>query len=454
MSRYASFLDEARCKELCEHIYEETGINFAEGKTDVLSENARRRAEVIGVNDAAEYVAYAQSAADELGEVLHLIGAVSTNETSFFRHANQMKAFAKLVAQIIAKKKACGERSLKIWSTACATGEEPYSLAMMVDELLEGEDDWEIVLSATDINPHSIKTAQHAHFSSRSLRHIEEAYVAKYVRCDEAFDDGHYLSEELISRVQFDAVSLVDRAAMAAFSDYDIIFCRNVLNYFDEAAKRAVLTAIYDSLRPGGYLVLGPSDSLHGLSDVFQRCGYSVHNFFMKPETASVDAEDLEDTEASRVSGDKRLDLDADQGPQLRELVQFIDRGTRDIRVDIDSSLSSAIEVLSSVADVIGNLQNDPELSDAAREKLSEADTQFMQALLFLQVGDRITQKSEALRAALQELSDYLLGADVEAPDLNVNVSSFDENILPAKSGDDRDKNAMSQDDIDALFGS
>jgi len=81
-------------------------------------------------------------------------------------------------------------------------------------------------------------------------------------------------------------------------------------------------------------------------------------------------------------------------------------------------------------------------------------DQQFMRAMLFLQVGDRITQKSEALRAALQELSDYLIGDDAEAPDLNVSISSFDENILPAKSDEERDENAMSQDDIDALFGS
>ena len=140
--------------------------------------------------------------------------------------------------------------------------------------------------------------------------------------------------------------------------------------------------------------------------------------------------------------------------PHLIDLVQFIDRGTCDIRVDIDSSLSSAIEMLSAVADALNALQDDTKLTVEAREKIEQVDQQFMRAMLFLQVGDRITQKSEALRAALQELSDYLMGDDAEAPDLNVSISSFDENILPAKSDEERDENAMSQDDIDALFGS
>ena len=110
--------------------------------------------------------------------------------------------------------------------------------------------------------------------------------------------------------------------------------------------------------------------------------------------------------------------------------------------------------MLSAVADALNALQDDTKLTVEAREKIEQVDQQFMRAMLFLQVGDRITQKSEALRAALQELSDYLMGDDAEAPDLNVSISSFDENILPAKSDEERDENAMSQDDIDALFGS
>ena len=146
--------------------------------------------------------------------------------------------------------------------------------------------------------------------------------------------------------------------------------------------------------------------------------------------------------------------MSREQMVQLESLVQFINRGTRDISLDIDASLSKSIEVISAVADSLSSLKDDPNVPSALREQLLAMDQQFMQVLLFFQVGDRIAQKSEALRAALQDLSNCLLGEGGNAPDLNVSRASFNENILSETSAKKDDDDHMSQDDIDALFGS
>ena len=129
-----------------------------------------------------------------------------------------------------------------------------------------------------------------------------------------------------------------------------------------------------------------------------------------------------------------------------------MDRGIRDLSSDVDTSLSKTIEAVGSVTDTLSALSEESDLAPNLRAQLRTADRQLMRVLLFLQVGDRTGQKSEALRATLQEMSDRLLGEQKEAPDLQVNISSFDENILPEESGDEKGGESMSQDDIDALF--
>jgi len=444
-----SFLGEEERTELVEYLYDKTGIDYAEAVFESLDACVRRRAKSVGVENAALYVKYVKDERNCGAELMYLMEPVSTGETFFFRHANQIKAFKKLMVQMVADQRASGDRSLKIWVAACSTGEEPYSLAMIVKDLIGDENDWDIILKATDIIPQRIEKARTAHFSERSIRHVDEELVAKYFTANSEGDMPYALCDEVASMVEFHAASLVGASEEETNDQYDVVFCRNVLGFFDETAKKKALSTLHDRLKPGGYLVLGPAESPSGLSDAFQRCPYSVHNFFKKPENPVGDGQREEASAATTedLSAAKRL-------PHLIDLVQFIDRGTCDIRVDIDSSLSSAIEMLSAVADALNALQDDTKLTAEAREKIEQMDQQFMRAMLFLQVGDRITQKSEALRAALQELSDYLIGDDAEAPDLNVSISSFDENILPAKSDEERDENAMSQDDIDALFGS
>jgi|GEM_PF-238702 len=468
MSSQTYFLDDRTFLQFRDYIYELTGISYTDGKRYLLDTRVRRRAQEVGMVDGSSYLDYLKNSPQREGEINLLIDQVSTHETSFFRHANQIKTFAKLVGELIETRRAAGNRKIKIWSAACSTGEEPYTLAMVVKELLGDEIAWNITIAGTDISPGSIKKARNTLFTERNLRNVAEPYLSRYFSANPDDPQHLRLSEEIAGMVELQVVSLINANQVARFRDFDLVFCRNVLIYFDDEAKKKVVEALWNSLAAGGHLVLGPSDSLHNISDAFQRSEYSVYNFYKKPDAPTKSITPLKPvnnqpptravvrptissayvTRPASPAGPSSSDL-----LRLKILIQRLDRGIRDLNQDVDNSLSKTIEAVSSVADSMGSLSEEEDLAPKVRSQLRTADRQLMRILLFLQVGDRAGQKSEALRATLQEISDRLLGEQEEAPDLKVDILSFDENILPTESaGDGQDNESMSQDDIDALF--
>lgn len=469
MSKQAFFLDDRTFVQFRDYMYDLTGISYTDGKRYLLDTRVRRRAQEVGMADGESYLHYLKNNAQREVEINLLIDQVSTDETSFFRHANQIKTFAKLVAALIEIRRAEGKRKIRIWSSACSTGEEPYTLAMVVKELLGDEVGWDITILGTDISAGSVKEARHMLFPARNLRNVNEPYLSRYFSLDPTDPQYLRLCESIATMVQFKVLSLINVDQIAQFRDFDIIFCRNVLIYFDDEKKKKVVGALFNSLVVGGHLALGPSDSLHNISDDFQRNEHSVHNFYRKPDAERKTASNLSplarqsstatqtSSEFSALSASAPTSstpssaLSASDSLHLKILIQRLDRGIRDLSADVDTSLSKTIEAVGSVTDSLSALSAEDGLAPNMRAQLHAVDRQLMHILLFLQVGDRTGQKSEALRAALQELSDRLLGEHKEAPDLQVNISSFDENILPEENDDGRGE-SMSQDDIDALF--
>ncbi len=465
MNEQTFFLDDRIFVQFRDYIYELTGISYADGKRYLLDTRVRRRAQEVGMADGLSYLDYLKNNAQRETEINLLIDQGSTHETSFFRHANQIKTFAKLVAALIEQRRATGERKIKVWSSACSTGEEPYTLAMVIGELLGNEVGWNIAVIGTDISAGCIAEARKMHFPERNVRNVVEPYRSRYFIADPADPQHLRLSESIAAMVRFQVVSLINANQMAQFREFDIIFCRNALIYFDDAAKKKVVGALWNSLVAGGHLVLGPSDSLHNISAVFQRSEYSVYNFYRKPAAAEKTAESAMPANrrspasiVAKPSGSAPVlpapssSLSTSESLRLKVLIQRLDRGIRDLSKDVDTSLSKTIEAVSSVAASLEAISEEGDLAPTLRTQLRAADRQLMRILLFLQVGDRTGQKSEALRATLQEMSDRLLGEHQEAPDLQVNTLSFDENILPAENRDGQDRTSMSQDDIDALF--
>ncbi|MFT5377057.1 MAG: chemotaxis protein methyltransferase CheR [Candidatus Latescibacterota bacterium] len=466
MNKQAYFLDDRTFLQFRDYIYELTGISYTDGKRYLLDTRVRRRAQEVGMVDGSSYLDYLKNNPQREGEIDLLIDQVSTHETSFFRHVNQMKTFTTLVGELIKVRRAAGNRKIKIWSAACSTGEEPYTLAMIVRELLGDEIGWGITIAGTDISSGSIEEARNTHFTERNVRNVAEPYLSRYFNVNPTNPQQMRLSEEIAGMVEFQVVSLINAKQMAQFRDFDIVFCRNVLIYFDDEAKKKVVGGLWNSLTAGGHLVLGPSDSLHNISDAFQRSEYSVYNFYRKPGapaksvTPPKPANNQPSARALPTSSippprmaSPTSALSSSDLLRLKTLIQRLDRGIRDLNQDVDSSLSKIIEAVSSVADSLGSLSEEEDLAPNFRSQLRTTDRQIMRILLFLQVGDRAGQKSEALRAILQEMSDRLLGEQKEAPDLKVDTLSFDENILPEESGSaGQDGESMSQDDIDALF--
>jgi len=482
MTRGDSFLNDesfARARDL---IYDLTGIRYADSRRYLLDTRIRSRAHARGFQDGGGYLDFLSSSPEREGEIDALIDQITTNETSFFRHRKQIDVLQEITADLIEARRRRGDRRLRMWSAACSSGEEPYTLAMVVAEALQGNSGWDVVIRGTDISPAEIGRARRGQYTNRQLAGVPEAYMARYTRQDPADPQHRLLAPSVMRMVQFDVGSLLDAAVMRSAAGMDVVFCRNVLIYFDHDSKKKVLDGIWQCLAPGGHLVLGPAESLHGISDAFQRTVHSAHNCYIRPlEPAAATAPPTAAPSASRASSvapDRTSPTspaptafatpssDERPAPQtLRQkmLVSRMDMGLRDLQRDVGGSLDKVVDLLTGISDSLTQARESREWSQSLVSDLAAASRQLARALIFLQVTDRSQQKLEALRATLQELSDRTLGGQSGAPDLRVRSMTFNTEILTAPEEADEtqqpeatetgeEAEALSQDDIDALF--
>jgi len=196
-------------------------------------------------------------------ELVRLFDAITTNETYFFRENQQIEIMIKnLVPRIIETK---GSKDLRIWSAACSTGEEPYTIAMM---LLEDMPGIRFEIFASDISENVLQSAKRGVYTSYSVRNVPSILLNKYFRKNGQMQ--YEIDSRLKKFVNFSNINLVDEKRMRSIKGIDIIFCRNVLIYFDDRAKQKVVSFLYDSLRQGGYLFVGTSESLHNVTRAFR----------------------------------------------------------------------------------------------------------------------------------------------------------------------------------------
>lgn len=195
---------------------------------------------------------------DGRGEIQIAVDLLTTNETHFFREARH---FELLRQRVIAPH--AGPRPLRVWSAACSSGEEPYSIAMTLAAGL-GERQWEIV--ASDISTRVLDRARSGHYATARAKTIPREYLAAYCLKGTGPQEGTFLVQEVLrNRIQFMQVNLNE--ALPAVGDFDAIFLRNVMIYFDVATKREVVSRIVKHLRPDGLLFIGHSESLNGVSE-------------------------------------------------------------------------------------------------------------------------------------------------------------------------------------------
>lgn len=254
--------------QLRDLIYEKCGMFFPDNKAYLLESRIGVRVKEKGCRSFEEYASVLRHESDEK-EFTLLFNSITINETSFFRDVEQLDVVVNgLVREVIDEKIKKGIKKLKIWSAASSSGEEPYTLAIYLLEKYSSLAGWDIEILGSDISEAVLSSARRGIYGNYAVKNTPENYIKKYFT---SHGDGTYsVRPEVKQRVRFANLNLYDTQRLKLIKEMDIILCRNVLIYFDENSKRKVLSGLYDSLNPGGYLVVGRSESLHNLTRVFK----------------------------------------------------------------------------------------------------------------------------------------------------------------------------------------
>jgi chemotaxis protein methyltransferase CheR len=250
-----------------DYIYRLTGIYFQDTKKYLLEGRLGKRLQMLNVPDFQTYMQMLKYGKGD--EVRFFYEAITINETFFFRNESQFDAFEKsLVPALIGNGPLTAPRKLRIWSSASSSGEEAYTLAMIYLERIKPRYpglDFEVV--GTDINQGVIDTARRGVYREYSIRNTPKMFLDKYFTVQ---DSRYILDDSVRSLVRFENLNLYDRQRMKMMTNFDVIFCCNVLIYFDSNSKIQVVSNLYDSLRRGGFLFIGYAESLHGISTAFK----------------------------------------------------------------------------------------------------------------------------------------------------------------------------------------
>ena len=273
---------EAELTGLKSYLLERSGLHFSQHNHRILERGLMRRIQALRMASLPAYLNFLTATPDNYDELNKLLGLLTVGETSFFRYRSHREALLNYVfPRLVEQNKAHGK--LRIWSAGCSTGEEPYSLAIMLLENFPEVIDWDIQILATDINKRALRQAREGVYGERSLRMMEGALRERYFR---KLDNHFLLSAHVKRMVRFDYLNLqTDNfpAEHNASRDIDLLLCRNVLIYFELETIRRIVEKFSQALKPQGYLFMGHSETMQNVSDQFQR--HHQHNaFFYQPK--------------------------------------------------------------------------------------------------------------------------------------------------------------------------
>ncbi|MBF0549793.1 MAG: protein-glutamate O-methyltransferase CheR [Deltaproteobacteria bacterium] len=242
------------------------GIWLAETKMNFLTIRLAHRLKVTGMETPKDYCYYLKYDPGGDEELNQLIDAVTVNETYFFRDLDQLSDFSEEIVPAMMKNKREWD-SIRIWSAGCSTGEEPYTLAMLLLEHSQKIDASRISIIASDISDTVLRAAREGIYDDYSVRYVSPWLLLKYFDKDR---DGRYVLKETVKTVvKFAHINLMDPFATGRVKEMDCIFCRNVILYFDDDDKEKCTQYLYRGMNKGGHLVLGRAESLGRISNLF-----------------------------------------------------------------------------------------------------------------------------------------------------------------------------------------
>ncbi|HLV85580.1 MAG TPA: protein-glutamate O-methyltransferase CheR [Candidatus Sulfotelmatobacter sp.] len=264
-------------------VYRISGIYQPEEKLYLLASRCARRMTALKVSSPSEYLEHLTMGGNREAELRMLLNEITIGETYMFRSPPQLEAMRSVILpQILQAKTALGFKRLHFWSAGCSTGEEPYTLAMFLlqerERLLAG---CTFDILATDLNDNSLAAARAGIYGEYALRSTSAALRGKYFK--PLNEKQLQVGDELKSLIRFDRVNLNDDSKMTFLKGMDVIFCCNVLIYFDLVSKKKVMQHFYANLLPGGYLFLGHAESLYQVDDRFHLVHFPGAIGYWKP---------------------------------------------------------------------------------------------------------------------------------------------------------------------------
>jgi chemotaxis protein methyltransferase CheR len=258
-------LSDKTFRHLVDFIYQNSGLRFDDSAKFMLNRRLVPRVRELRLDTFEKYYYYLLYHPNRESELEIIFDLLTVNETYFFREDRQLKAFSEEIIPCITQQKE--NHNLRIWSAGCSSGEEAYTVAIICHNApcLKG---WDVDIFASDISQKVIQTARKGIFSDSSFRNTPDSIRETYF--EKTSENKFRINDEIRQMVTFGKVNLLDEHKTGIFSDMDVIFCRNVIIYFDVEAKKKVIENFYRKLRKNGYLLLGHAESLLSLSTKFK----------------------------------------------------------------------------------------------------------------------------------------------------------------------------------------
>jgi chemotaxis protein methyltransferase CheR len=258
-------LAEAQLEKISKLVKSMSGISLHDGKKELVKARLGKRLRKLGMNSFDQYIDHVSHDSSGM-ELTAMLDAISTNLTSFFRESEH---FDYIASEVFTKLVASGQRRLRIWSAGCSTGEEPYSIAITATEKIPDLDRWDARVLATDLSTNVLRQAMDACYASKKLESMAPQLRQKHFEIEQNGRERNYRVAEHIRRITtFAHLNLMGTWPMRG--PFDVIFCRNVMIYFDKPTRDKLVRRYWDLLAPGGTLLIGHSESLTGIQHKFK----------------------------------------------------------------------------------------------------------------------------------------------------------------------------------------
>ena len=269
MNQATTAISDLDFRRFREFFYRRTGIFFDESKRYFVDKRLLERIDATSNDGFQSYFTFLryQVSGEEIQE---LTNAMTVNETYFLREEYQFECLVNsMLPAIVRTRKAQGP--IRIWCVPSSSGEEPYSVAMYLLERWPGIQTWDVEIVSSDIDTSILAAARKGRYSARSVQHLSPQWLRKYFR---NIAGEFQITDELRDAVQFTQVNLTEPAGTARYRNFDVIFCRNLLIYFDDLSRKIATDSLFQALNPGGYLCLGHSESMSRMSSLFEVCKF------------------------------------------------------------------------------------------------------------------------------------------------------------------------------------